>query len=65
MLSIKLGDCCKQTESAERSSGLLFLRGPQLIYLVPDVSFSVSWDGKKTSGNGGQLTDRAAPIGFK
>ena len=27
--------------------------------------FSVSWKGKKTSSNGGQLTDRATPIEFK
>ena len=27
--------------------------------------FSVSWEVKKTSENSGQLTDRAAPIGFK
>ena len=32
---------------------------------VPDVFSSVSWEGKKKSGNGGQLTDCAAPIGFK
>ena len=32
---------------------------------VPEAFFSVSWERKKTSGNGGQLTDRAAPIGFK
>ena len=32
---------------------------------VPEVFFSVSWEGKKTFGNGGQLIDCAAPIGFK
>ena len=32
---------------------------------VPEVFFSVSLEGKKTTGKGGQLTDRAAPIGFK
>ena len=32
---------------------------------VSEVFFSVSWEGKKTSGNAGQLTDRAAPMGFK
>ena len=44
---------------------LLFLLLLLLLFLVPEVCFSVSLEGKKTSSNGGQLTDRAAPIGFK
>ena len=29
---------------------------------VPEVFFSVSFEGKKTSGNGGQLTDGAVTV---
>ena len=35
------------------------------VFWVPEAFFPVSWERKKTSGNGGQLTDRAAPIGVK
>ena len=47
----------KEKKNSDQNCGLL----PR----VPEVFFSVSWEGKKTSGNGDQLTDRATPIGLK
>ena len=57
-------DCGIHKEPHIYPSGSMIL---SLIFLpwVSDVFFSVSWEVKKTSGNSGQLTDRAAPIGFK